>query len=429
MAVAPGEEPFYTAYAVPDFDSTADVVPVTLRPSNGGTATLEDLTPGSYHVYVFNSTARLEYRDRSALASAESRPTRNALRWNHVQPCSGGAGTMMPTNPISIPKTPGAPVILSEGRSGDRSRRICVSSFCGMGGKPQTLAHFIVLTALLAIARLPAHPQTNPPATRPSSAPGLYRIAGKVLNSVTGEPVRRATVSVLAEPDSHTIASTITDSDGHFALENLPAAKYQLTASRRGFRTAFYDEHDEYSIRHRHRPRPRPGDRKPHLPPHPRFRPPRRSHSRRRRPSQRRGRNALPQAAGPQAGRSHRPGRLNHHRRYRRIRVQQSRPRRVSSGRQSRALVRDPPLRNRFPPKRPTPPLALDVAYPITYFDSTSDEAQASPILLSGGNREEADFNLHAVPALHITLEAPRADDGSSPSYCATLHQSIFGVR
>jgi hypothetical protein len=69
MANAPGEEPFYTAYAVPDFDSTEDVVPVTLRPSSGGTATIEDLTPGNYHVYTFNATARLQYHDRSVLAS------------------------------------------------------------------------------------------------------------------------------------------------------------------------------------------------------------------------------------------------------------------------------------------------------------------------------------------------------------------------
>jgi hypothetical protein len=69
MAPAPGEEPFYTVYVVPDFDSTVDVVPVTLRPSTGGTATLEDLTPGNYHVYAFNATARLEYRDRAVLAA------------------------------------------------------------------------------------------------------------------------------------------------------------------------------------------------------------------------------------------------------------------------------------------------------------------------------------------------------------------------
>jgi hypothetical protein len=69
MTTAPGDEPFYTVYVVPDFDSTGDVVPVTLRPSTGGSATLEDLTPGSYRVYIFNATARLEYRDRSVLTA------------------------------------------------------------------------------------------------------------------------------------------------------------------------------------------------------------------------------------------------------------------------------------------------------------------------------------------------------------------------
>ncbi len=75
------------------------------------------------------------------------------------------------------------------------------------------------------------------------------------------------------------------------------------------------------------------------------------------------------------------------------------------------------------------PSAALDVAYPVTYFDSTSDEAQASPIVLSGGNREEADFNLHAVPALRITLQPPHYDEGSNPAPLPTLHQSIFGAR
>jgi hypothetical protein len=83
MATAPGEEPYYTAYAVPDFDSTTDVVPVTLRPSTGGTATLQDLTPGNYHVYVFKAAARLEYRDRSVLASLP----------NPGQPVTLSAGT------------------------------------------------------------------------------------------------------------------------------------------------------------------------------------------------------------------------------------------------------------------------------------------------------------------------------------------------
>lgn len=64
-----GEEPFYTVYVVPDFDSTADVTPITLRPSSGGAITLEGLTPGDYHVYTFAARVELEYRNREALAT------------------------------------------------------------------------------------------------------------------------------------------------------------------------------------------------------------------------------------------------------------------------------------------------------------------------------------------------------------------------
>jgi hypothetical protein len=63
-----GEEPFYTVYVVPDFDSTADVTPITLRPSSGGTVTLDGLTPGDYHVHTFAAHLELEYRNREALA-------------------------------------------------------------------------------------------------------------------------------------------------------------------------------------------------------------------------------------------------------------------------------------------------------------------------------------------------------------------------
>jgi hypothetical protein len=65
--MAGGEEPFYTVYVVPDFDTTEDVVPQTLRPSSGGKITLEGLTPGSYHVYAFDKPVALAYRERAAL--------------------------------------------------------------------------------------------------------------------------------------------------------------------------------------------------------------------------------------------------------------------------------------------------------------------------------------------------------------------------
>jgi hypothetical protein len=69
VGLSAGEERSYTVYAVPDFDSTEDVVPQTLRPSTGGRITLRGLTPGNYHVYAFARPVALEYRNPSVLAS------------------------------------------------------------------------------------------------------------------------------------------------------------------------------------------------------------------------------------------------------------------------------------------------------------------------------------------------------------------------
>jgi hypothetical protein len=64
-----GEEKYYSVYAIPDFDSTANVQPVTLRPSTGGSMTLNGLTPGNYHVYALQGNAPFEYRNPAALAA------------------------------------------------------------------------------------------------------------------------------------------------------------------------------------------------------------------------------------------------------------------------------------------------------------------------------------------------------------------------
>jgi hypothetical protein len=65
----PGDEPFYTVYVVPDFDTTADIPPMNMHPSSGATLNVDGLTPGNYHVYVFNRPVRLEYRNPAALAA------------------------------------------------------------------------------------------------------------------------------------------------------------------------------------------------------------------------------------------------------------------------------------------------------------------------------------------------------------------------
>ena len=68
-AFLPGEEPFYTVYVVPDFDTVVDVPPLTVHPSSGPTLTLDGLTPGSYHIYTFDKPVHLEYRNPAAMAA------------------------------------------------------------------------------------------------------------------------------------------------------------------------------------------------------------------------------------------------------------------------------------------------------------------------------------------------------------------------
>jgi len=291
-------------------------------------------------------------------------------------------------------------------------------------GAHRRLQGFLIL---LALTTQPALPQTLPPAAMPAPSPasGLYRIAGTLVNAVTGEPVRRATVAVLSVEDSRPIASVESGNGGRFALDGLPAAKYQLTASRRGFRTAFYDEHDEFSTAIVTGAGQQSTGLVFHLVPNAILR-------------------GVVTADGgdPVAGadvmlflkpRGHNPGE----------RIVEAASAltddtgayefgNLAAGEYLLAVKAEPwyALHRssiNSPPRPPgDPSAALDLAYPITYFDSTTDEASASPIVLAGGSREEADIALHAVPALHLTLNAPRAELGE---VLPVLRQTLFGAK
>jgi hypothetical protein len=287
-----------------------------------------------------------------------------------------------------------------------------------------------VLLLALGCAVHAALPQPAQQAIPKTYAPGPYKISGTVVNAVSGEPLRRALVSVLTEEDSHTVESALSDNEGRFALTGLAAAKYQLTASKRGFRTAFYAEHDDYStaivtgadqdtsgIAFRLTPgavlhgqvtgdggdpvegarvmlfrRPqghKAGERIAHadtattddtgayefgdLPPgeylvavtaEPWY--------------------SLHRSLGSSAGGS-------------------------GAGSSDESVA------------------ALDVTYPVTYFDSTTDDSSATPITLTAGATEQANISLHAVPALHLFVQTPSKQDGSIAR--PELRQSIFGAE
>jgi len=294
---------------------------------------------------------------------------------------------------------------------------------CRHGVMSRGMVHFALLTT---VACAPVIAQNNPAS---ASNAGSYRIAGTVVNVTTGEPIQRAVVSALGQDQIHSIASAVTDAQGHFALEGLPAAKYPLSASKRGFRTALYDDHEGYNT-------------------------------------------AI--VTGPDQDTTHlifflAPGAVLHGivsgdggDPVEGARVMLfERPRHPTDGDrflQLESATTDDTGAYEFgdladgdyfvavaakpwyatamhrgsgnsPGNGVTDAVAqLDVAYPITYFDSTTDEASATAITLAKGSRVEANINLHAVPALHFVIPPPHDQQDKNQFVSVMLRQSIFGA-
>jgi protocatechuate 3,4-dioxygenase beta subunit len=73
------------------------------------------------------------------------------------------------------------------------------------------------------------------------------RIAGKVVSSVSGEPLSRARVTIANLQERGETKSLITGDDGTFEFRGLTAGKYSLSAARRGFIESSFDQHERYS--------------------------------------------------------------------------------------------------------------------------------------------------------------------------------------
>jgi hypothetical protein len=274
---------------------------------------------------------------------------------------------------------------------------------------------------VLAVASV-APAQTGSSARTSGVTAGVYVIAGTVLNAVTGEPVRGSTVAVLAEGDSRRIASVQSGKDGRFNIPALAAGAYQLSASKRGYASAFYDEHGQFSSAIVTGEGQDTGNLVFRLTPGAVLR-------------------GVVTADGgdPVEGarlmlfrkpQDHAPGET----------IAQADLTvtdetgsyefgNLDKGEYLLAVVAEPWYamhRSGGGSRQAEGNRALDLAYPITFFDSTTDEASASPIVLTGGSRVEADMSLHAVPALSLVVEAPRKQDGSAA--VPELKQTIFGT-
>jgi hypothetical protein len=253
-----------------------------------------------------------------------------------------------------------------------------------------------------------------------SKLTGSFRIAGKVVNSVTGDAVPGVFLTAHRTDDDQTQATAVSGEDGSFAMEHLPAGVFNLSASKRGFHAGDYDEHDGYNT-------------------------------------------AIVTGEGLDTeGLSFRltPGAVIRGRvtddfgdpaqqasviLFREYDRDANQPIVQQGGEQTDdtgdyefgnlqagtyfVAVRTQPwyamhLTHKDRPETDAE-ASLDAAYPPTYFDSTTEEASATPIAVAAGTEQEANIVLHAVPAVHLSFSAPMKADGTREM--SQLEQVIFG--
>lgn len=106
---------------------------------------------------------------------------------------------------------------------------------------------FLLMTALclfgapaLTVAQTPGIPQAALPASG-------YRIAGTIVSKTDGHPLARARVTVRDAKAPGKFESVVTSEDGKFEFTGVPAGKYDLNGAKRGFISASYDQHEQFS--------------------------------------------------------------------------------------------------------------------------------------------------------------------------------------
>jgi hypothetical protein len=111
------------------------------------------------------------------------------------------------------------------------------------------LATALVLTGELPSGRIPhfsANSTTQIPRDTAAQKPGTATIRGRVVGVVDGllSPIRSARVTLGSGPT--TVEPVFTDDEGRFALSNLAAGRYTLTAEKTGFVKTRYGSRNEF---------------------------------------------------------------------------------------------------------------------------------------------------------------------------------------
>lgn len=120
---------------------------------------------------------------------------------------------------------------------------LCPSTRVGASGPKWTLILVCLLLAWHAavFAQMPTQTQQL------AGSAGPFRIAGTIVGAPEGHPLSRARVSLQDVKKPQYQIFMITGDDGRFEFANLPAGKYSLGGAKRGYISATYDQHEQFS--------------------------------------------------------------------------------------------------------------------------------------------------------------------------------------
>jgi hypothetical protein len=74
-----------------------------------------------------------------------------------------------------------------------------------------------------------------------------FKVAGTALNAVTGAPLAQARISLADTRNRRRMIAMVTSDSGHFEFSGIPAGKYSLEGAKRGFISAAYEQHEQFS--------------------------------------------------------------------------------------------------------------------------------------------------------------------------------------
>ncbi|MGO8985034.1 MAG: carboxypeptidase regulatory-like domain-containing protein [Terriglobales bacterium] len=235
---------------------------------------------------------------------------------------------------------------------------------------------------------------------------GPFRIAGTVVNAKAGNALTHCRVTIISARNRQSMQSLITGEDGRFEF-HVPAGKYSLEGAKRGFVTASYNQHEQFSTAIVTGADVDTENLILRLPPN----------------------AVLSGRVLDEFSEPVRNAQVTVYREERQLGLSRTSVyRSATTDDQGQYEVTPLPEGTYFISAKASPWYAvhpalnadgstnqniqvdssLDVAYSITYYGDASDPDDATPIPVRAGDRLEADIHLNPVPAVHLLVHVPQ---------------------